>query len=223
MPPSWSMALAWPSHPPYQASAIAIQSAITSPWQRRGAHRQRSHKVSPMRARSANRLRANSRICGGTRERRRPALDAYSMLGSRAPDHPRGRLATMALRRFGVDTSSCSRSRAWAQYSTRCSALAQMIALAGVTLVAAAALAWHRYTLLLSLTYSGGARWRSTRTRCSALGRLIALAGVTLAAAAVSAWSRYTPPLSLLCLGSAGCRSRRARRPHAITIALLTG
>jgi hypothetical protein len=153
----------------------------------------------------------------------RLALDADSMLGSRAPDNPRGRLATMALRRLGIDSSSCSRSRAWAQYSTRCSALAQMIALAGVTLVAAAALAWHRYTLLLSLTYSGGARWRSTRTRCSAQGRLTALAGVTLAAAAVSAWSRYTPPLSLLCLGSAGCRSRRARRPHAITIALLTG
>jgi hypothetical protein len=51
----------------------------------------------------------------------------------------------------------------------------------------------------------------------------IALAGVTLAAAAVSAWSRYAPLLSLLCLGSAGCLSRRARRPHAITIALLTG
>ena len=145
----------------------------------------------------------------------RLALDADSMLGSRAPDNPRGRLATMALRRLGIDSSSRSRSR--------CSALAQLIALAGVTLVAAAALAWHRYTLLLLLTYSGSARWRSTRTRCSAQGRLTALAGVTLAAAAVSAWSRYAPLLSLLCLSSAGCLSRRARRPHAITIALLTG
>jgi hypothetical protein len=60
-------------------------------------------------------------------------------------------------------------------------------------------------------------------SRAADLGRLTALAGVTLAAAAVSAWSRYAPLLSLLCLGSAGCLSRRARRPHAITIALLTG
>jgi hypothetical protein len=52
MPPASAMALAWPSHPPYQASSIAIESAITSPWQRRGAHRQPRHKVSPIRERT---------------------------------------------------------------------------------------------------------------------------------------------------------------------------
>lgn len=155
-----------------------------------------------------------SALCGGTRERRRLALDADSMLGSRAPDNPRGRLATTALCRLGIHSSSCSRSRAWAQDSTRCSALAQLIALAGVTLVAAAALAWHRYTLLILLTYSGGALWRSTRTRCSAQGRLTALAGVTLAAArgCVGLESIRTAALALV-LG----RRRLSLAPRATT------
>ena len=204
--------LGHPTHPTKQAP---LRSNRRSRHRGSGAARTGSRATKSPQSASA--------LCGGTRERRRLALDADSMLGSRAPDNPRGRLATMALRRLGIDSSSRSRSRAWVQDSTRCSALAQLIALAGVTLVAAAALAWHRYTLLLLLTYSGSARWRSTRTRCSAQGRLTALAGVMLAAAAVSAWSRYAPLLSLLCLGSTGCLSRRARRPHAITIALLTG
>ena len=49
------------------AHLVEIQLAITSPWQRLGLHPQRSHSVSPLRARSASQLSASSRLCGGVR------------------------------------------------------------------------------------------------------------------------------------------------------------